>query len=104
MRELQSLGFWEVSQCEEALRLSGGEVKGALSLMQRPLLEPFHQRIWSEQPEPPVDPHHPDKQVGQSAVAQTPEGSHCLHLIPVFKLARYTCVCFCVSGGGCVLL
>ncbi|XP_029935669.1 E3 ubiquitin-protein ligase RNF31-like [Myripristis murdjan] len=62
MRELQSLGFREVSQCEEALRLSGGEVKGALSLMQRPLLEPFHQRIWSEQPEPPVDPHHPDKQ------------------------------------------
>uniref|UniRef100_UPI003AAF2CF6 E3 ubiquitin-protein ligase RNF31-like n=1 Tax=Centroberyx gerrardi TaxID=166262 RepID=UPI003AAF2CF6 len=62
VKELQSLGFREVPQCDEALRLSGGEVKGALSLLQRPLLEPFHQRIWSDQPEPPVDPQHPDKQ------------------------------------------
>ncbi|KAM9337319.1 E3 ubiquitin-protein ligase RNF31-like [Symphorus nematophorus] len=62
MRELHSLGFRDVSQCEEALRLSGGEVKGALSLLQRPLLEPFHQRIWTDQPEPPIDPKHPDKQ------------------------------------------
>ncbi|KAM3593482.1 uncharacterized protein V6R79_013829 [Siganus canaliculatus] len=62
MKELHSLGFRDVSQCEEALRLSGGEVKGALSLLQRPLLEPFHQRVWSEQPEPPIDPAHPDKQ------------------------------------------
>ncbi len=63
IRELHSLGFRDVSQCEEALRQSGGEVKGALSLLQRPLLEPFHQRIWAEQPEPPIDPKHPDKQV-----------------------------------------
>ncbi|XP_039982824.1 E3 ubiquitin-protein ligase RNF31-like [Xiphias gladius] len=62
MRELHSLGFRDVAQCEEALRLSGGEVKGALSLLQRPLLEPFHQRIWTDQPEPPIDPKHPDKQ------------------------------------------
>lgn len=62
MRELHSLGFRDVSQCEEALRQSGGEVKGALSLLQRPLLEPFHQRIWADQPEPPIDPKHPDKQ------------------------------------------
>ncbi|KAF7647967.1 hypothetical protein LDENG_00163850 [Lucifuga dentata] len=62
MRELHSLGFPDVSHCEEALRQSGGEVKGALSLLQRPLLEPFHQRIWSDQPEPPIDPKHPDKQ------------------------------------------
>ncbi|XP_044031747.1 E3 ubiquitin-protein ligase RNF31-like [Siniperca chuatsi] len=62
MRELHSLGFRDVSQCEEALRLSGGEVKGALSLLQRPLLEPFHQRIWTHLPEPPIDPKHPDKQ------------------------------------------
>ncbi|KAI3355465.1 hypothetical protein L3Q82_018304 [Scortum barcoo] len=62
MRELTSLGFRDASQCEEALRLSGGEVKGALSLLQRPLLEPFHQRIWTDQPEPPIDPKHPDKQ------------------------------------------
>uniref|UniRef100_A0A673CWP6 E3 ubiquitin-protein ligase RNF31-like n=1 Tax=Sphaeramia orbicularis TaxID=375764 RepID=A0A673CWP6_9TELE len=62
MLELHSLGFRDVAQCEEALRQSGGEVKGALSLLQRPLLEPFHQRIWANQPEPPIDPKHPDKQ------------------------------------------
>ncbi|KAM9713320.1 E3 ubiquitin-protein ligase RNF31-like isoform 2-T3 [Menidia menidia] len=62
MRELHSLGFQDVAQCEEALRQSGGEIKGALSLLQRPLLEPFHQRIWIDQPEPPIDPKHPDKQ------------------------------------------
>ncbi|XP_068200092.1 E3 ubiquitin-protein ligase RNF31 [Antennarius striatus] len=62
MKELHSLGFRDASHCEEALRLSGGEVKGALSLLQRPLLERFHQRIWTDQPEPPVDPKHPDKQ------------------------------------------
>lgn len=63
VRELHALGFRDVSWCEEALRLSGGEVKGALSLLQRPLLEPFHQRIWTNQLEPPIDPKHPDKQV-----------------------------------------
>ncbi|XP_041824210.1 E3 ubiquitin-protein ligase RNF31-like [Melanotaenia boesemani] len=62
MRELHSLGFQDMAQCEEALRQSGGELKGALSLLQRPLLEPFHQRIWIDQPEPPIDPKHPDKQ------------------------------------------
>uniref|UniRef100_A0A673CQV2 E3 ubiquitin-protein ligase RNF31-like n=1 Tax=Sphaeramia orbicularis TaxID=375764 RepID=A0A673CQV2_9TELE len=62
VKELHSLGFRDVAQCEEALRQSGGEVKGALSLLQRPLLEPFHQRIWANQPEPPIDPKHPDKQ------------------------------------------
>ncbi|XP_017269594.1 E3 ubiquitin-protein ligase RNF31 isoform X2 [Kryptolebias marmoratus] len=62
MKELHSLGFQDVSQCEEALRQSGGEVKGALSLLQRPLMEPFHQHIWIDQPEPPIDPKHPDKQ------------------------------------------
>lgn len=63
MRELYSLGFQDAARCEEALRQSGGEVKGALSLLQRPLLEAFHQRIWTVQPEPPIDPKHPDKQV-----------------------------------------
>lgn len=63
MKELRSLGFQDVARCEDALRQSGGEVKGALSLLQRPLLEPFHQRIWIDQPEPPIDPKHPDKQV-----------------------------------------
>lgn len=63
MKELHSLGFQDVSQCEEALHQSGGEVKGALSLLQRPLMEPFHQHIWMDQPEPPIDPKHVDKQV-----------------------------------------
>ncbi|XP_054621582.1 E3 ubiquitin-protein ligase RNF31-like isoform X1 [Dunckerocampus dactyliophorus] len=62
MKELHSLGFRDVSQCEEALRQSGGELKGALSVLQRPLLDPFHKRMWSEQPEPPIDPKHPDKE------------------------------------------
>ncbi|KAM4719165.1 E3 ubiquitin-protein ligase RNF31 isoform 2-T2 [Anableps anableps] len=62
MRELHSLGFQDAAQCEEALRQSGGDIKGALSLLQRPLMEPFHQRIWLDQPEPPINPKHPDKQ------------------------------------------
>uniref|UniRef100_A0A3Q4H128 E3 ubiquitin-protein ligase RNF31-like n=1 Tax=Neolamprologus brichardi TaxID=32507 RepID=A0A3Q4H128_NEOBR len=62
MKELHSLGFQDAAQCEEALRQSGGEMQGALSLLQRPLLEAFHQRIWTAQPEPPIDPTHPDKQ------------------------------------------
>ncbi|XP_057680162.1 E3 ubiquitin-protein ligase RNF31-like isoform X2 [Corythoichthys intestinalis] len=62
MMELHSLGFRDTGQCEEALRQSGGQVKDALSLLQRPLLDPFHKRIWSEQPEPPLDPNHPDKE------------------------------------------
>lgn len=62
MRELHSLGFHDLTQCEEALRQSGGDIKGALSLLQRPLMEPFHQRIWLDQPEPPINPKHPDKQ------------------------------------------
>lgn len=64
LRELQSMGFRDVSKCEEALRQSGGEVKGALSLLQRPLLESFHQRIWTNQTEPPINLNDPDKQVG----------------------------------------
>ncbi|KAG7455059.1 hypothetical protein MATL_G00252420 [Megalops atlanticus] len=62
VRELASLGFSDLARCEEALRLSGGEVRGALSLLQRPLLEPFHQRLWSDEPEPSIDISHPDKQ------------------------------------------
>lgn len=62
LRELQSMGFRDVSKCEEALRQSGGEVKGALSLLQRPLLESFHQRIWTNQTEPPINLNDPDKQ------------------------------------------
>lgn len=62
VKELSVLGFSEAGRCGEALRLSGGEVRGALAVLQRPLLEPFHQRMWSDQPEPPINIHLPDKQ------------------------------------------
>ncbi|XP_042284307.1 E3 ubiquitin-protein ligase RNF31 isoform X1 [Thunnus maccoyii] len=62
VKELWSLGFNDEAHCHEVLRQSGGEVRGALALLQRPLLEPFHEHIWSDKPEPPVDIHHPDKQ------------------------------------------
>uniref|UniRef100_UPI003AADA360 E3 ubiquitin-protein ligase RNF31 n=1 Tax=Centroberyx gerrardi TaxID=166262 RepID=UPI003AADA360 len=62
VKELCSLGFGDEPRCHEVLRQSGGEVRGALALLQRPLLEPFHQRMWSDKPEPPIDIHHPDKQ------------------------------------------
>ncbi|XP_028817460.1 E3 ubiquitin-protein ligase RNF31-like isoform X2 [Denticeps clupeoides] len=62
MRELSLLGFRNRGQCEEALRLSGGDVSGALTLLQRPLLETFHQRVWANGPEVPIDPGDPDKQ------------------------------------------
>lgn len=63
VQELCALGFSNAARCHEGLRQSGGEVRGALALLQRPLLEPFHKHIWSDKPEPPVDIHHPDKQV-----------------------------------------
>uniref|UniRef100_H3DLA4 RBR-type E3 ubiquitin transferase n=1 Tax=Tetraodon nigroviridis TaxID=99883 RepID=H3DLA4_TETNG len=62
VKELSELGFSDEAQCHEVLRQSGGEVRGALVLLQRPLLEGFHKRIWSDKPDPPVDIHHPDKQ------------------------------------------
>ncbi|XP_028329514.1 E3 ubiquitin-protein ligase RNF31 isoform X1 [Gouania willdenowi] len=62
VKDLFALGFTNDSDCHEALRQSGGDIRGALALLQRPLLEPFHKRIWSDKPEPPVDIHHPDKQ------------------------------------------
>uniref|UniRef100_A0A4W6DXU5 Ring finger protein 31 n=1 Tax=Lates calcarifer TaxID=8187 RepID=A0A4W6DXU5_LATCA len=62
VKELCALGFSDEARCHDVLRQSGGEVRGALALLQRPLLEPFHNRIWSDKPEPPVDIHHPDKQ------------------------------------------
>ncbi|XP_059199906.1 E3 ubiquitin-protein ligase RNF31 isoform X2 [Centropristis striata] len=62
VKELSVLGFSNEARCNEVLRQSGGEVREALALLQRPLLEPFHQHIWSDKPEPPVDIHHPDKQ------------------------------------------
>ncbi|XP_076838037.1 E3 ubiquitin-protein ligase RNF31 [Brachyhypopomus gauderio] len=62
VKELAALGFADTVTCEEALRQSGGEVRGALVLLQRPLLEAFHKRMWSEDSEPPIDINHPDKQ------------------------------------------
>uniref|UniRef100_A0A8P4K078 RBR-type E3 ubiquitin transferase n=1 Tax=Dicentrarchus labrax TaxID=13489 RepID=A0A8P4K078_DICLA len=62
VKKLHVLGFSDEARCHEVLRQSGGEVRGGLTLLQRPLLEAFHKRIWSDKPEPPVDIHHPDKQ------------------------------------------
>ncbi|XP_060761598.1 E3 ubiquitin-protein ligase RNF31 [Neoarius graeffei] len=62
VKELASLGFTDSAACEEVLRQSGGEVRGALVLLQRPLLESFHKRMWSDEPEPTIDINHPDKQ------------------------------------------
>ncbi|KAI5093130.1 E3 ubiquitin-protein ligase RNF31 [Silurus meridionalis] len=62
VKELASIGFTDTAACEEALRQSGGEVRGALVLLQRPLLESFHKRMWSDEPEPTIDINHPDKQ------------------------------------------
>ncbi|XP_054624953.1 E3 ubiquitin-protein ligase RNF31 isoform X1 [Dunckerocampus dactyliophorus] len=59
---LCSQGFSDEAHCHEVVSQSGGDVRGALALLQRPLLEPFHERIWSDKPEPAVDIHHPDKQ------------------------------------------
>lgn len=63
VKELCALGFSDETRSHEVLRQSGGEVRGALALLQRPLLESFHKHMWSDKPEPPVDIHHPDKQV-----------------------------------------
>lgn len=63
VKELASLGFTDSTACDEALRQSGGEVRGALVLLQRPLLESFHKRMWSDEPEPTIDINHHDKQV-----------------------------------------
>jgi len=63
VKELCSLGFEDESLCHEVLRQSRGELHGALALLQRPLLDPFHQRMWSDKPEQPIDVRHPDKQV-----------------------------------------
>lgn len=63
IKELCVLGFSDEARCHKVLRQSGGEVRGALAMLQRPLLEPFHKRIWSDKPEPPLDIRHPDKQV-----------------------------------------
>ncbi|XP_063075121.1 E3 ubiquitin-protein ligase RNF31 [Engraulis encrasicolus] len=62
MKELSALGFSDAARCGEALRQSGGQVRGALVMLQRPLLEPFHQRMWSSQPEPSINIDLPDKQ------------------------------------------
>ncbi|XP_037837983.1 E3 ubiquitin-protein ligase RNF31 isoform X1 [Kryptolebias marmoratus] len=62
VKEICALGFSDETHCHDVLRQSGGEVRGALALLQRPFLEPFHKRIWSDIPEPPVDIHHPDKE------------------------------------------
>lgn len=89
VKELSVLGFSEAGRCGEALRLSGGEVRGALAVLQRPLLEPFHQRMWSDQPEPPINIHLPDKQVGftlqENADGSEPRSSPSVHFKQLYQ-------------------
>lgn len=82
MKELCALGFSDKSRCHDMLRQSGGDVRGALVLLQRPLLQPFHSQIWSEEPEPPVDIYHPDKQVSRRIHTHT-------HTLLVFIFPSY---------------
>lgn len=82
MKELCALGFSDKSRCHDMLRQSGGDVRGALVLLQRPLLQPFHSQIWSEEPEPPVDIYHPDKQVSRRIHIHT-------HTLLVFIFPSY---------------
>ncbi|KAJ3611852.1 hypothetical protein NHX12_021865 [Muraenolepis orangiensis] len=62
MRELRSLGFQDEGSCQEALMQSGGQVAGALPLLQRASLEPFRQRVDTNQSEAPIDAKNPDTQ------------------------------------------
>ncbi|XP_022524852.2 E3 ubiquitin-protein ligase RNF31 [Astyanax mexicanus] len=61
LRLLRTLGFVDRLACEKALSMSGGDLDGALSHLQRPLLEHFHQNIWKKQPQIYFNINHQDK-------------------------------------------
>lgn len=94
MKELCALGFSDEARSHEVLRQSGGEVRGALALLQRPLLEPFHKRLWSDKPESPVDIHHPDKQVRPGLAAGTATSVQAIYSPASlsFSLFIYSCI------------
>ncbi|KAI4885278.1 hypothetical protein NFI96_013677 [Prochilodus magdalenae] len=59
---LRALGFVDRLECEKTLFRNGGDLESTLSHLQQPLLEPFHQNIWKEQPQVPFNIDHPDKE------------------------------------------
>lgn len=63
MQELRSLGFGPEEGSLQALFQHGGDVARALTELQRQRLEPFHQRLWDNGPEPTHSWDGPDKQV-----------------------------------------
>ncbi|XP_006835466.1 PREDICTED: E3 ubiquitin-protein ligase RNF31 isoform X2 [Chrysochloris asiatica] len=62
VQELQSLGFGPEEGSLQALFQHGGDVTRALTELQRQRLEPFHQRLWDNGPEPTPSWDGPDKQ------------------------------------------
>ncbi|KAL7869891.1 hypothetical protein AOLI_G00138790 [Acnodon oligacanthus] len=59
---LNKAGFVDRLECEKALFINGGDLEGALSHLQRPLLQHFHQNIWKEQSQIHFNIGHPDKE------------------------------------------
>ncbi|XP_026887738.2 E3 ubiquitin-protein ligase RNF31 isoform X2 [Electrophorus electricus] len=59
---LMSMGFVDRLACEKALFISAGDLGGALSHLQRPLLQPLHNNIWKEQTNIHFDINHDDKE------------------------------------------
>ncbi|XP_058872971.1 LOW QUALITY PROTEIN: E3 ubiquitin-protein ligase RNF31-like [Acipenser ruthenus] len=62
MRSLRSLGFHDDAELVSALQVSGGDVGKAIVELQRHLLAPFHQRVWSEEEEDEPELTDPDRQ------------------------------------------
>lgn len=62
VRALRGLGFGVREPVLEALYHNEGDLWGALRDLQRPVLEPFRQRLWASN-EPPIDFHASDHQV-----------------------------------------
>ncbi|XP_058522230.1 E3 ubiquitin-protein ligase RNF31 isoform X2 [Ochotona princeps] len=62
VQELRMLGFRPEEGSLQALYQHGGDVARALTELQRQRLEPFHQRLWDNGPEPTPAWDGPDKQ------------------------------------------
>ncbi|XP_076856824.1 E3 ubiquitin-protein ligase RNF31-like [Brachyhypopomus gauderio] len=62
LHALMSMGFVDKLACEEALFISAGDLDGALSHLQCPLLQPLHKHIWTEKANINFDINHDDKE------------------------------------------
>uniref|UniRef100_A0A8C5WDB8 RBR-type E3 ubiquitin transferase n=1 Tax=Leptobrachium leishanense TaxID=445787 RepID=A0A8C5WDB8_9ANUR len=74
VEELRALGFMDRGIVVAALYESAGDVRKALSLLQRPILEPFLIRMWEDQ-QPPIKVFSEDRQ----AVLRRLLAEHTLH-------------------------